>query len=194
MMKKISAFLVLTIYSFYCQALSFSDVQREIFNPKCVMCHLQYENYGAIRRELNEISAAVETNRMPKIGGPLSEDQKQMLRNWIAAEVPPESVQLEANWKSISENIVNPRCLVCHNPRGQAQFLDLSTREAFIKNKDRLFGSGQKLINETQPELSYLIEIVKDDVEPMPPRWSNIRRLNTDEINILMEWIGKSLP
>lgn len=186
------------------EPIDFSLVQEKIFSSHCVSCHQQYASYAGVRRELDSISAAINANRMPKAGGPLTDGLKQLLQSWIADGAPevvgqtpktdPESLQ--PTWKSMYDNIISPRCLVCHNSGGQAKFLDLSTRQAIFSRRNEIFGpdEGMKLVDFDFPEQSYLIEIVKDEVEPMPPTWSNIRRLNNNEIQIFIEWIRLGLP
>lgn len=186
------------------EELGYSVVQSKIFSPRCVSCHQQYGSYAGVRRELASISSAVSANRMPKTGGPMSDRLKQLLLDWINAGAPEiagqipvqEPVTIQPVWQSISDNIIAPRCLVCHNPNGQAKFLDLSARQAIFSSRNRLFGEGKgkKLVDLDQPELSYIFDVISDDVEPMPPLWSNIRRLNDEEIRVLKDWIGLGLP
>jgi mono/diheme cytochrome c family protein len=182
----------------------FSALKEAVFGPSCVGCHAQYDSYSGVRREIESIAIAVASGRMPKAGGPLSEDRKELLRSWIAAGAPefsgqppspPEPIDLRPRWEAISANILFPKCLVCHNPRGQARFLDLSSRESIRMAADRPFGSeDRKLIDFLSPESSYLIEIVRDAQEPMPPAWSSIRRLDGSEVGALAEWIRAGLP
>lgn len=184
------------------EQIDFAQVQTEIFQPRCVSCHQQYSSYSGVIRELDAIVTSVQLDRMPKTGGPLSRIQKQVLASWVAMGAPEISgdsadldpVLLEPIWSSVFENIITPHCLVCHNPQGQAGFLDLSTRLAIFSMRDHIFGGGKTFLNFDSPEDSYLIEIVLDDVEPMPPIWSNIRRLNESEIRVLTDWIALGLP
>lgn len=92
-----------------------------------------------------------------------------------------------ADWNSISAVIFVPRCIPCHNPRGQARFLDLSTRESVLAASDKIF-------NFEDPEASYLIEVIRDPLEPMPPPTSSLRQLSEDEVSILIDWIAQGLP
>jgi hypothetical protein len=111
-----------------------------------------------------------------------------------SGQKPEEPLGLEPNWKSISELIVFPKCLVCHNPNGEAKFLDLSTRQSFFEKRDELFGEGQKFLDFLDPANSYVIGVITDEFEPMPPEYSGLPRLNEDEVRTLMEWIGLGLP
>lgn len=190
-------------------ALDFSLIQSLIFAPgsagHCIDCHQNYNSYNAVKNELRAISAAINSNRMPKTGGPLSDSLKQTLQAWIDAGAPekatqapkdPEPIVLQPNWKSVSENILFPRCLICHNPQGQAKFLDLSSRQVIFQARDRIFGegAGKKLLDFDSPQNSYLLDVIQDPNEPMPPISSNIPRLNAEEIQVLADWIGLGLP
>lgn len=182
--------------------LEFANVRSQVLAPRCLSCHAQYASYEGVRRELNEITQAVTANRMPK-GSVLTVSQKDLLLDWIAAGSPeflddapsaPEFSEVEPNWDSLSRAVFFPRCLACHSPQGQAKFLDLSTFDAVLAAKDRQFGIGKKLIDVQSPDQSYLIEVIEDPVEPMPPTNSNIRVLNLEEIAALKEWIRLGLP
>lgn len=181
----------------------FASVKELVFSASCVSCHQQYNNYQGIIRELPAIQSAVASNRMPKSGGPLTDNQKAILFAWIAKGAPDQtgsssepvpSIKLEPTWKSLSENVIFPKCLVCHNPQGQAKFLDLSNRQVIFDNRNRIFGSGSKFIDFDMPEKSYLLQILNDDEEPMPPVWSNIPRLTKDELETLTLWLSLGLP
>lgn len=181
----------------------FQSVKEVVFSPRCIECHSQYESYSAVKREIQAIRISVEAGRMPKTGGPLSESQKNILYAWIdrgapesAGETPvaQEPETMTPDWKSISENIITPKCLVCHNPSGQAAFLDLTSRQSLFENRNRVFGSGLKLLDFENPDNSYLLQVITDPDEPMPPVFSNISRLNEEEVSMIREWIRLGLP
>jgi hypothetical protein len=180
----------------------FAGIKTSIFKDKCISCHSQYNTYGGVLRELGAIRSAVATNRMPKNGGPLTDRQKVELFDWIDLGAPefvgvssPPSlpISIEPNWKSISENVLFPKCLVCHNPGGQARFLDLSRRQTIFDSRNRIFGDGSKLLDIDFPENSYLLKILYDG-EPMPPVWSNISQISREEFIALKAWIFMGLP
>lgn len=181
----------------------FTSVQQYIFIASCTSCHQQYGSYGSVIRELSAIQNAITTNRMPKSGGPLTENQKAVLNLWIANGAPENAgdpirpnnpAPIEINWKSISENIIYPKCLVCHNPQGQAKFLNLSNRQVIFDQRNRVFAGNTKLIDLDDPDKSYLLEVILDPEEPMPPTSSNIPRLNQEEVQALKDWLKLGLP
>ncbi len=182
----------------------FDSVRASVFAPRCIVCHQQYANFEGVKRELSSIQKAVATDRMPKSGGPLSQSQKDILASWIAKGAPnasrgggdPQVPQLMPNWASISSEIIIPKCVVCHNPSGQAKFLDLSTRQSIFAQRNKVYAAGSKLIDFDQPEKSYIIQLVTDPIDPMPPPppFSNISRLTQEQVSVLTEWIALGLP
>lgn len=172
----------------------FAEIKAAIFEPYCVRCHGQYVNYENVSGELAMILATVNSDRMPKSGGPLPPLLKEQLRRWIAAGAPPEPgaaapepIALSPDYRSLAIHIFSPRCVVCHNPEGQGKFLDLSQRSSIFNERARLF-------NFDDPAQSYLLTVIQDEAEPMPPPSSNLRRLNEQEIETLTEWIRLGLP
>lgn len=183
--------------------VNFEEVKAKILEPHCLRCHVQYNEYDSVKTESKQILNAVLSDRMPKNAAPLSADLKRVLAQWIASgaplggdtPAPPIDLELRPTWESLSRQVIAPKCMVCHNPDGQASFLDLSTRQAIFENRDRDY-FGQKLINFEQPEDSYLVSIVQDEFEPMPPPppISNLERLTDSEVEALIQWIKKGLP
>lgn len=185
--------------------VDFQIVQKEIFSAHCVRCHGQYQTYAGVRRELESIQLAINGDRMPKRSGPLSGDLKKLLQDWVGKGAPEfagqvsepiQPIPLAANWESIYTNIITPRCLVCHNPRGEAKFLDLSSRQIIFDQRNRVFNPDdeKKLLDFDRPEESYILEVIQDEFEPMPPLDSNLEQLTASEVEVLTEWIGLGLP
>ena len=180
--------------------ITFKSISERVLEPNCVTCHSNYSNYESVKRELSSIQTAIELDRMPKRGPPLTPTEKQLIAQWISLGAPNDSERpptaprsLEPDWDSISVNLIFPKCLVCHNPQGQAKFVDFSTRQAFFNSRDRLFG-GVKLLDFERPSESYIIAIVQDPVEPMPPPSARIPKLTAEEISVLTKWIELGLP
>jgi hypothetical protein len=182
-------------------ALEFETVQKQVFSSSCVTCHSQYKTFEGVKREIDQIKNSIEHFRMPK-NSRLSQNKRNLLLGWIAVGAPEFKndlpgnyvpTVLETKWKSLSENLFVPKCVVCHNPYGQAKFLDLSTKEVVVAAQDRRFGK-KKLLDVASPKDSYLLEVLNDRVEPMPPILSNLPRLKDDEINLIEKWIELNLP
>jgi mono/diheme cytochrome c family protein len=180
------------------ESVSFSRINSEIMTPHCVKCHPGYSDYRTVASDVKKIVSAVNENRMPKNAPPLDNDLKLLLSVWDAQGTPEGSSSgddnsdgvevLAANWSSLSRKVLFPKCVQCHNPNGQAKFLDLSTRQKIFENRKELLNNFEDVEN------SFLVEVIKDEDEPMPPTWSGIPRLSDKEIEIIIEWIKLGLP
>ncbi len=183
------------------ESVTFTEVKEQVFASSCTSCHVQYDNYESVLKDIAAIRGAVESNRMPKNSGPLTEAQKSLLFAWIDAGAPntgadsgpPTRNELAPNWESLSQNIFYPKCTSCHNPNGEAKFLDLSTRQAWFEGRDRDFG-GLTLLDFENPSESYVMKVINDPFEPMPPAYSNIPVLSAEEKDAIEEWIRRGLP
>jgi mono/diheme cytochrome c family protein len=182
--------------------LSFKTVRDAIFSPQCVSCHQQYDSFTAVQKDIGKISASIASGRMPKNAPPLSAAERGLLDAWIAAGMPNAPGEggsgdkpLAPTWASLSENVFFAKCTACHNPNGQAKFLDLSSRQAFFDARNEDYG-GQLLLDFENPENSYLLTVIQDELEPMPPPppFSNFGRLSQDEVQAISEWIRRGLP
>lgn len=178
--------------------LTFADIQKQVIGPKCITCHAGYTNYSAVKADLSKILREVLSDNMPKKpNAPLTDDEKSLLVSWqedgaplgnvVAIEPSPEDDGLQPNWKSISKNILQKKCTACHNPQGEQAFLPFTTRLEMFSKRDKLF-------NFDEPEKSYILEVIQDSFEPMPPLDSPFKSVTQDEINVLTEWIRLGLP
>lgn len=181
---------------------NFDDIRTQILEPKCVSCHANYRNYPAVVADLNAMILSVQSGRMPKRGPPLEQELQSLLTNWARAGAPPSpksppseppTISLAPNWESLSQNVFFPKCVMCHNAGGEAKFLDLSSRQKFFEQRDREF-LGSKLINFDSPEESYILSVITDPEEPMPPTSAGLGRLSEKEVETLKEWIQRGLP
>lgn len=183
-------------------ALVFADVSERLFLVHCTRCHAHYSTYEAVVRDIAEIRSSIETERMPKNSPPLDSGTRELLAAWIdggmkrshtTGDLPPAPPSLKPDWPSLSTSVFSPKCIACHNPSGQARFLDLTTRQAIFAARDKLV-AGTPLIDFDQPDESGLLTILRDEEEPMPPAESNLPRLNEEEIRTIREWIALGLP
>ncbi|OUS00157.1 hypothetical protein A9Q84_02955 [Halobacteriovorax marinus] len=178
------------------EELTFENINNKVLKNNCLSCHGEYEDFEIVKSKSNEIIEAMTSGRMPKNAPALSRELQGLFKAWVEkgapfGDNPPPSGgsnELSAEWRSISKKVIFPKCLRCHNPNGQASFLDLSTRQKFFEQRDYLLNGFSDVEN------SYLFEVLNDDEEPMPPASSGIERLTTFEKEILKEWIEKGLP
>lgn len=185
--------------------IDFEQIKKSIIDNNCLQCHPGYSNYNTVVVSAQNILDQVATNRMPKNARPLDDELKLLLEEWVnngapefveidngeddtSVPGPMEPVKLEATWESVSQKIIFPKCVSCHNSNGQASFLPLATRQDFFDGRDYLLNNFEDARN------SYLIEVITDPEEPMPPVWSPFEQLNEEEVKILIEWIEKGLP
>lgn len=176
-------------------ALTFDNVNEQILQKSCTQCHLGYSDYQSVFNEREKILKAVLENRMPKNAPALNNELKGLLAAWVEVgaprgasgnQEPPQ--QLEPTWESLSMKVFFPKCVQCHNPNGQASFLDLSDRQKFFDVRDDLLNNFEDVEN------SFLIEVLRDPEEPMPPGYSGLDPLSEEEITTIIEWIQKGLP
>lgn len=174
--------------------LTFEQIDKQIMQTSCVQCHGAYGDYETVFNEREKILSAVLENRMPKNAPALNDELKQLLAAWVQIGAPQGAnnntgpTQLEPTWESLSLKVFFPKCVQCHNPNGQASFLDLSTRQKFFEQRVDLLNNFEDVEN------SYLFEVLNDPEEPMPPIWSGIEVLSEQEKSVLKEWIEKGLP
>lgn len=165
------------------ETIDFEIIKQEILKPQCIQCHPAYSNYYNVKDDLVAIQNSIVTNRMPKDAPPLRADLKLLLTEWIEIGAPskvvPTPVNLAPNWKSLSEKVFFPKCAQCHNPAGQAAFLDLSSYQA---------------LKELPFDADYLFEVITDPEQPMPPTWSNIAPVETDQLEVMQQWFELGLP
>lgn len=171
--------------------LEFATIKTEILNKSCLSCHGGYADYNNFFKDKEDALAAIASARMP-LGGPaLDTDLVNLLQDWIDAGAPEFESDvsnpqiLEPTWASIKENIIAPKCLQCH---GSGTFLPLATRQDFFDRRKDLLDDFKDV------EDSKLIRRLQSNSNPMPPSWSGLDKLTTEEINIVIQWVEKGLP
>ena len=175
-------------------SITFDQVRVEVFERSCTQCHSSYDQYDVVNSQLQSITSSIRSFRMPK-NSQLSQDQLNLFNQWVLAGAPGPSLntppaptlELEATYESINTHILAKKCTVCHSPQGQVPFLDLSTRFAIFEQRDYL-------LDFDKPDQSYILEVIQDPFEPMPPKDSPFEQLTDKEIKILQKWIGLGLP
>jgi mono/diheme cytochrome c family protein len=177
-------------------ALSFETIKKEVLQENCIGCHSGYENYDNVLTDIEDIKREVIAGSMPK-GSTLAQDKKVLLLSWIAGGAqrgvisiqpdPSDTDKLAPNYASINKNILQRSCTVCHNPQGEVPWLDFSSRVSLFSLRDQLFDFDDA-------PSSYIIEVITDPAEPMPPLDSPFDQLTDEEVEVFTEWIRLGLP
>lgn len=181
------------------QTVSFNDVMNKVFRPKCIGCHgtsggVSLETLTDARAHLREIwQSTIVERRMPKSPyPPLDDSERRLLRAWIRAggpdrpanggpSTPPEP--LEPRFASIRRHILEPKCLSCHGPGGEAARIPLASVEDLID-------SPLEIVIPGNPDESGLILVVTEGARKfMPPPESGMAPLKPEEIDVLRTWI-----
>lgn len=183
------------------EGLTFARIRDEVLVPKCVSCHknyhLNYDDYDTVKGRIDLIVQRVSDGSMPE-DGVLEDDLKNLLFAWANDGAPlgddsdtggvePITDELEPTWESVNKNIFRQKCVSCHNPGGIYPSLPFVTRFDVFSKRDLL-------LDFEDPEKSYLIEVITDPFEPMPPVWSSLPAVTDEEVEVLKEWIRLGLP
>ncbi len=191
-------------------AITFAEIKAQILEPSCIACHSNFADYNSFNGMKEAAMGAISSGRMPKNAAPLSNELKTLMRSWLAAGAPetqndvvvtnpgdgsndggsggnrPPTVDLlEPTWSSISKKIIFPKCISCH---GAGSFLPLASRQDFFDQRDELLNDFNDI------EDSKLIKRLESNTNPMPPTWSGIEKLTTEEINVVIQWVEQGLP
>ncbi len=196
---------------------SFADIKEFVLKPNnCFECHSHFEDYSTTIENLTSITSTFQTDRMPypvAKGGqvePLSMQQKKMWMSWVDQGAPlfvgeqAEAVgeSLQPNWFSIRNNILGPKCILCHNSFGRRGPNDMSTYESLMT----WFQKSPKLFDVSDPENSHFIGAIIGRVDEdefffdaMPfissrDDVSDLSEVTDLELDVLKEWIGNGLP
>lgn len=68
--------------------ITFAEVNAKIFTPLCVRCHSGFNTHAGVTGRLASIQQAIDSNRMPRGGPPVSDELKTLLAKWIAQGAP----------------------------------------------------------------------------------------------------------
>lgn len=68
--------------------ITFAEVNSKIFTPMCVRCHSGFDTHAGVTGRLASIQQAIDSNRMPRGGPPVSDELKGLLAKWIAQGAP----------------------------------------------------------------------------------------------------------
>ena len=194
---------------------TFESRIKPLFTAKCGKCHRDQERKGGL--DLSSMQGIynggetgdslladslddsglwhqVDSGEMPPEGEPpLSQQEQQMIREWIEAGSP--SMERLVKTRGLNQHDVLPilllRCNACHGPRLQEGGIDLRTRAAMIKG-----GKNGPALNPGNPDASLMIQRI--ETQACPPSESLlkffVRRPATTEVKRLRDWIAAGAP
>ncbi len=200
------------------RTISFSQIKDRVLDSyNCTTCHAQYNNYARVKGALGSISQLIMDNKMPfpqKKGEeviPVRAEDKEYLLTWINQGAPEFEdgssqttldTELKPTYLSIRNNILGPRCTMCHNsfggrgPKNFDSLLEIKKSDENPKSplfdfddpfNSRFIGAiiarpGQLFFD----PMPYVSEF--DDVETeFPP-------VTDEELKVIEEWIKLKLP
>ncbi len=192
-------------------ASRFAVIQKNIIEPKCLACHsannpadgINLSTYADVmnsktvipgKPQESKLFTSVANGRMPRGRAALPTDEIQLIQKWItdgAHEVenevgnPVPAPEAVPTYQWISKNVLEKKCLICHNtakPRGK---VDLSSYEALMAST----GNKTKPVIAGNAEASTLYLEIEE--QKMPP---NIKKLDEAEMKALHDWILVGAP
>jgi uncharacterized membrane protein len=180
----------------------FSTIQTNILQPKCVACHstaggnaggINVENYANVIHSIDQIQDSLTVKQTMPPGQPLPGGLQTLFTTWVRNGAPEHtagggespgpqpnpsptpSEDLQSTFSSISKNILEPKCVMCHGPGGSAEKLPVKDYGFLIKYE-------WIVPNDTTQSLLY--ESVKQG--RMPPSGP----LSQKEIDTIAAWIN----
>ncbi len=194
----------------------FEDDVASLLQSRCVDCH----NPSTRRGELDLSSAAglreggesgpvfvpgdpekshlyemVHRGEMPKKGGPLSHEQVETIREWIAGgaafrEAAPALTKAPPHQHDVIP-VMLLRCAACHGAQRQDGGLDLRTAAAM-----RAGGDGGPAFVAGDPDGSPMIQRIESEACPPQPLLLKffVKRPPSHEVALLREWIAAGAP
>jgi len=186
--------------------VNYLNLDKYILKDKCVSCHsgegaragVDLSNYDSLFY-YNEVFLKVTTEGDPEASllytevlkghmppkNPLPASQVEYIRRWIEEGAIYEAPQvlpladIEANYKNLSERILQEKCIGCHSGEDARAGVDLSRYESLFEYNDVFL----KVTTKGDPEASLLYtEVFKGH---MPPR----KPLVSEEIAFIKRWI-----
>jgi len=144
----------------YSESLSMQSLLQQkamtVMTSRCLNCHNANTPSGGVivsdisnllssgavvpgEPSLSPLYQSIQSGRMP-INSRMTQSEVEAIYNWIAEGInkdtsvnpPPASNVLEAKYSSIFKNILQPRCLSCHNSSNAAGGISLSTYNSTI--------------------------------------------------------------
>lgn len=170
-------------------APTFANIQSQIIEPYCITCHrgagagnVNLEGYANVKKFLTAIHTDVVSKHSMPPGQPLPQYLQDFLTTWVSSGAPESGgaptgpgptgpvVELTPTFKSISQNILAPKCEACHGTDSDSPV----TNYTFLKAKWVVPGNLKKSVLYQQ--------VAKSLMPPSDP-------LTKKEIQAISDWI-----
>lgn len=180
-----------------------------ILQVNCSGCHGAGMNQGGVSDILNvshliaegliipgnssagRIIGATAAGSMPTTG-PLAAQDVQTLRDWVGSMTitsggtnppPPPPPPLTATFSSISQNILQPKCVACHRAGGEEGDIRYESYSSTLATGKIRAGSAAE-------------SGIMDEIESgsMPPAKDGYAPLTATEIAVIRQWIDAGAP
>lgn len=205
--------------------LGFETIKKEVLAANhCLDCHSQYNDYKIVYKDRVKIVSTINSNSMPfpqKKGlkaEPVADRQKQQLIDWVAQGAPlwpgqtvnkVEQEELKPTWISLRNQVLGPKCILCHNSYGNRGDGIEQSFESYSKLRNWFTLNKTLFIFNKKPGDApglFVESILRDPNDPLniyPPMPYNSPRdelkediptLTPHELEILKQWIELKLP
>lgn len=186
------------------EPLDFSTLSEKILIPKCVKCHNESDAELGVDLSTYEstlsggwFSTVVDLDSLANSGlytetrsgamppgrkSDLSQDELNFIKRWIEAGAPKEE---KVTFKMISDQILVPKCVKCHNSSDAELGVDLSSYESTLSG-----GWFSTVVDPDSFENSGLYTETKSGA--MPPGKRD--KLSIRELELIKKWIENGIP
>ncbi len=199
--------------------IGFDEIRRDLLVPfNCLGCHTNFNSYGTVRRLAPAIISYLATDQMPfpqRRGSPVTlvpPVTKAKFNTWLQQGAPefadqPAATQRpedpKATWVYLRNNVLGPKCIICHNSYGPRAPTDMSTFKGLMAWSKK----NPKLFDLKDPQNSHFVGSmlgrVDDDeffYDPMPFNSAAddisavIPAVTPQELELIKQWIALGLP
>lgn len=157
---------------------------------------LKLLTYGDIIKALNDDDdplesdfwEKIEDDEMPRIGGPLTPDEKANIRQWIQADMPNNSCNDCSDYSTFSESIaplLYLNCSGCHNTTSKSGNIVMFNTSPYSPD-DVIYDNVKSLV-----ESGVLTSAISRNTNPMP---KFAEKLYECEFNAILAWKDAGFP
>ncbi len=189
----------------------------------CQKCHAgakqpTLDTAAAVKANITKVLAEVTSGDMPPPEEPIKLDacQKALVQAWadgstkkvgeitecksvappVITPVPPIiPIELMAlNFETLKTKIIEPKCLHCHNPKGddwEAALVSFETYADVATGEYSKYWAAPATTSKVYEEITYNHETEDDG---MPPKDSNTARVTKEEMDFIVRWIDAGKP